>query len=229
MRAIILAGGRGRRLLPYTVIIPKPLFPVGEKAILEIVIGQLAGAGITSVTIATGYMGELIEAYFGNGDRFGIPITYSRERTVLGTAGPISLIEDISGDFLVMNGDVLTTMNYQDFITFHKKGDSIATICGYTKEVQSSLGILEVDENNSLRAYKEKPVTKYLVSTGVYCFRPEVLSYLTKGERIDLPELISNLLTAKERIVIYEMKGKWFDIGTEEDLHKAIEFWESFK
>jgi NDP-mannose synthase len=227
MKAIILAGGKGRRLHPFTTTIPKPLFPVGEKSVLQIIIEQLREAGITDITIAIGYLGELIEAYFRDGKKLGVSIKYSREYKPLGTAGPISLVDDISDDFLVMNGDVLTTMDYKDLLKYHKTHSKIATICCYTKKVQSSLGIVQTDSNNIVKDYLEKPITYHLVSAGIYCFKPAVRSYIEKEERIDLPDFIMRLKENGHDVISYNLTGHWFDIGTKEDLQKATEFWES--
>lgn len=227
MKAIILAGGKGRRLRPFTTTIPKPLFPVGEKPILQIIVEQLKAADITEITIAIGYLGELIEAYFRDGSRFGVSIAYSREYTPLGTAGPISLVGGLHEDFLVMNGDVLTTLNLRDLTEYHREHGKMATICCYEKEVQSSLGIIRVDSKGAVSDYIEKPVTKYLVSTGIYCFRPAVTELMERGEKLDLPDLVMRLKVSGSDVMAYKLKGMWFDIGTREDLELATEYWAS--
>jgi len=227
MKAIILAGGKGRRLHPFTTTIPKPLFPVGNKSILQIIIEQLRGSGITDITISIGYLGELIEAFLGNGKKYGVSIKYCREDEPLGTAGPIALIEDLNTDFLLMNGDVLTTMDFKGFIEYHRSHSKIATICCYRKKVQSTLGIVKVNNNNIVTDYLEKPVTHHLVSAGIYCFKSTVQSHIEKGERIDLPELIMRLRGKGHDVISYYLTGHWFDIGTREDLEEAVEFWAS--
>lgn len=140
MRAVILAGGRGTRLAPYTTILPKPLMPIGDKPILDIVIRQLRHYGFTDITLAVGYLAELLMAYFGNGDRFGVNIQYSREEQPLGTAGPIALVDGLVEPFLVMNGDVLTTLNFRELMAYHRSSDAIATIATYSRSVKIDLG-----------------------------------------------------------------------------------------
>jgi NDP-sugar pyrophosphorylase family protein len=225
MKAIILAGGKGRRLAPFTETIPKPLFPVGEKTILEIIVNQLLKADVKRMTFAVGYLAELIQAYFGDGRKFGVSIDYARESKPLGTAGPLYLLKNRKENFLVMNGDVLTTMNFKDLFRFHEKSKAIATICCYKKKVKSSLGVVEVDEKDHLKNYKEKPVFNHLVSTGIYCFNPRVAKYLKKSEHIDLPDLMLRLISAGEKVRVYHVKGEWFDIGTPDDYARAVDFW----
>lgn len=225
MKAIILAGGKGRRLAPFTETIPKPLFPVGEKTILEIIIGQLRQAKVKNLTFAVGYLAELIQAYFKDGKKFGVSINYAIERKPLGTAGPLHLLKNKKESFLVMNGDVLTTMDFKDLFSFHKKSKAVATICCYNKKVKSSLGVVEIDEKDCLRDYKEKPVFSHLVSTGIYCFNPKVAKYLKKDEHIDLPDLMLRLINAGEKVKVYHVKDHWFDIGTPDDYARAVDFW----
>ena len=225
MKAVILAGGKGKRLAPFTVTIPKPLVPVGEKAILEIIVNQLREANIKKLKFAVGYLAELIEAYFGDGSKFGVSIEYSREDKPLGTAGPVRLLVGEKEDFLVMNGDVLADMKFEEFLNFHKRSGSIATICCYEKTSRSSLGIVETDNNGFLKDYREKPVTTNLVSTGIYCFKPPVAEHIKEGECIDLPDLMRRLIDSGEKIGVYLMKDEWFDIGTFEDHAKAQEYW----
>jgi NDP-sugar pyrophosphorylase family protein len=178
MRAVILAGGKGTRLLPYTTVIPKPLMPVGDRPILELIIRQLKHYGFSRVTMAVGHLAELIEAYFGNGNKYGIKIDYSREDEPLGTIGSLSLIDTLDTTFLVMNGDVLTNLDYLKLVDFHKKNQAVATIASYNKEVKVDLGILEMDEGFELKDYIEKPTFKYDVSMGIYVFEPEILSFI---------------------------------------------------
>lgn len=222
MRAIILAGGKGTRLYPYTNVLPKPLMPVGEKPILEIIIKQLKKYGFNKITIATGHLAELIEVYFGNGKKMGVKINYSREEISLGTAGPLSLIKDISSDFIVMNGDILTSLDFSLLMEYHKsEPKSIATIAVYQKEVKINLGVLEFDKNNILKDYIEKPAMKYKVSTGIYVFNKKILKYLPINQHLDFPELIKTLISKKEKIKTYIFKDCWFDIGNPDDYQLA--------
>ncbi len=164
MKAVILAGGRGTRLAPYTTILPKPLMPVGDKPILDIVINQLRYYGYTDITLAVGYLSELLMAYFGDGSRFGVRIQYSHEDQPLGTAGPIALIDNLDEPFLVMNGDLLTTLNFADLMQYHRAGNAAATITTYQRSVKIDLGVIEYDDHKHLARYIEKPTHHYNVS-----------------------------------------------------------------
>ena len=222
MKAILLAGGKGTRLAPYTTILPKPLMPIGDQPILEIVIRQLAYAGFTDITLAVGHLAELIKAYFGDGSKLGVQLTYSREETPLGTAGPISLVPGIDDVFLVMNGDLLTTIDYKALLAYHRARGAIATLTAYPREEKIDLGVLYSDGDNWLTDYVEKPTYQYHVSTGIYVFDPGILSYIPVGQRLDLPDLILNLLKQQQKVNIYKFEGYWLDIGHPADYEKAI-------
>jgi NDP-sugar pyrophosphorylase family protein len=223
MKTVILAGGRGTRLEPYTVVLPKPLMPVGDRAILEILIGQLRHFGITDLVIAVGYLGELIEAYFGDGSKFGVNITYSREHEPLGTVGPLGLIEGLEEPFLVMNGDLLTNLDYRVLWDAHLNGGGVCTIAMYRRRVQISLGVMEVDDAGRVVDYVEKPTYDYRVSMGVYVFDPEVLEYIEPGKHLDFPDLIKALLRDGKEVVGFPFDGYWLDIGRHEDYAQAME------
>lgn len=227
--AVILAGGRGRRLHPFTTTIPKPLFPLGEKPILQIIIEQLKESDISDFIISLGYLGGLIEAYFGDGKNTDCRIQYVRETNPLGTAGPISILPPMKNDYILMNGDVLSTINFKEAIQFHKKNKCTMTVCTYQKVTKSSLGILEIDSNNSITNYLEKPENKYIVSSGIYVLSPEVNKYLGENEKIDLPELVMRLIKEKETVKAFPISGDWFDIGTPDDLNKALDYYEKKK
>ena len=158
MQAIIMAGGEGRRLHPYTTILPKPLMPIGNIPILELILRQLKYYGFDQITLAVGYLAELLQAYFGSGERWGIDITYSREKMNLGTIGPLSLINELQDSFLVMNGDILTDLDYKALFDFHQRSDQLVTIASFTKQIQIDLGVLQTEEQNFLIDYVEKPV-----------------------------------------------------------------------
>jgi NDP-mannose synthase len=222
MRAVILAGGKGTRLAPYTAVLPKPLMPIGEMSILEIVIRQLAQHGIHDITLAVGYLSELLMAYCGNGEKFGVKLGYSREEQPLGTAGPISLIHDLDETFLVMNGDLLTTIDYRAMWTYHKKRGAIATVASYCREVKIDLGVIEA-ENGWVKDYIEKPTYQYAVSTGIYIFEPDVLKFMEHGQRLDLPELVLRLVRAGQKVNIYNFDGYWLDIGRHDDYDTAVQ------
>jgi len=222
MRAVILAGGRGTRLAPYTAVLPKPLMPVGEMPILEIVIRQLAYHGIGNITLAVGYLAELLMAYCGDGSKFGVKLNYSREEQPLGTAGPISLISDLDETFLVMNGDLLTTINYTAMWNYHRERSAIATLASYRRQVKIDLGVIE-SQDGWLKDYIEKPTYHYAVSTGIYIFEPEVLKFVEHAQRLDLPDLVLRLVRAGHPVNIFNFDGYWLDIGRHDDYDAAVQ------
>lgn len=224
-RAIILAGGEGARLRPYTAVIPKPLMPIGDRPVLDIVIRQLRAAGIERVTIATGYLAELIEAFFSDGSGYGVSIDYCREREPLGTAGALSIIDGLVEPFLVMNGDVLTEMDYRHFVAGHIASGAAATIATTRRSVAVSLGVMHFDAPGSpdrVTDYIEKPTLHYDVSMGVYCFDPRVLTHMERGVRLDFPDLVLRLLAAGETVLAARPGGFWLDLGRHEDYEQAI-------
>jgi NDP-sugar pyrophosphorylase family protein len=226
VRAVILAGGKGTRLAPYTTVLPKPLMPVGDMPILEILLRQLRRAGVRDVTISVGYLGSLLEAYFGDGSRWGMKITYSREEEPLGTAGPIALVPDLTDPFLVMNGDLLTTLDFGEIVRVHRKGGAIATAGLFRKEVEIDLGVVETDDESRIRKYIEKPTLSYEVSVGIYVMQAEVLRYITAGQHLDLPELVRRLAEEGHTVLGHRFTGQWLDIGRHDDLAAAVDLLE---
>lgn len=222
MRAVILAGGKGRRLAPYTTVFPKPLMPIGDIPILEVVVRQLKRAGMDDITIAVGYLAELLMAYFGDGRKWGLRIGYSREEQPLGTAGPLRLVEGLDQTFLAMNGDLLTSLDYRAMLEHHRACGAVATMATFQREVNIDLGVLDVDEERWVRGYTEKPTFQYLVSTGIYLFEPAVLDYIPRHERLDMPDLIRRLLEAGQRVSAYLFQGLWLDIGRPDDYERAV-------
>lgn len=220
-RAVILAGGKGTRLAPFTTVFPKPLMPLGETPILEVVLRQLADAGFGHVTLAVGHLAELIEAFFGGGSKLGLAIDYSREDQPLGTAGPLALIEGLAEPFLVMNGDVLASIEYGAFLDGHIASGATASIVTAIRETRIDFGIVEVDDSGDVCGYVEKPRHEYAVSTGVYAFSPAVLPFIEPGLRLDFPDLILRLLTAGERVRAVPFDGYWLDIGRHDDFARA--------
>jgi len=223
-RAVILAGGLGTRLRPYTTVLPKPLMPVGDRPILDIVVRQLARAGFDRITIATGYLGELIEAFFGDGSRHDIPIDYFREDEPLGTVGALSLIDGLEHDFLVMNGDILTDMDYSALLERHREGGQAATIAAHRRDVQVSLGVMRFGQNADttlVTDYVEKPILSYVVSMGVYCFSPRVREHIPTGQRLDFPDLILRLIASGETVRAWPSEDHWLDIGRPDDYEQA--------
>lgn len=229
IRAVILAGGQGTRLEPYTTVLPKPLMPLGEYPIMEVLIRQLQHYGIIRVTIAVGYLSHLIRAYFEDGSRFGLEIDYSLEEKPLGTAGPISLVSGLDRTFLVMNGDLLTTLDYRELIEYHRRSEAALTVALHTVEYQLPLGYVECDENNAITDYIEKPTHRYAVSMGLYVAEPLVLDYLAPNEHLDIPELVHRLIENDQKVVGYPNDAFWLDIGRHEEYQKALDLFEDMK
>jgi NDP-sugar pyrophosphorylase family protein len=223
MRAVILAGGKGTRLAPYTTVLPKPLMPIGEMPILEIVIRQLQKHGFDDLTLAVGYLAELLMAYCGDGSKFGVQLDYSREEQPLGTAGPIALIPNLNDTFLVMNGDLLTTIDYGGMLKHHRERGALATVACYQRDVKIDLGVIDVDSDNWVANYIEKPTYHYAVSMGIYFFEPAILKYIPLNQRMDLPELILKLLKEGQKVNVFNFEGYWLDIGRHDDYERAIE------
>jgi NDP-sugar pyrophosphorylase family protein len=221
MKAIVLAGGKGTRLVPYTRIIPKPMMPIGDKAILEIMLYQMRRAGIDEVILTVGHLAGLMRAYFQDGTQLGVHIDYSLEDHPLGTAGPLGLINGLNETFMVCNGDVLTTLNLQDFIDFHKQNEGIATIASHQRQINIDLGVIQVNGDYSIVGYQEKPTLDYLVSMGIYIFEPAVLGYIPKGQYLDFPDLIKILIGEKKKVVAYPFGGYWADLGRADDYEQA--------
>jgi NDP-sugar pyrophosphorylase family protein len=223
MRALILAGGKGTRLLPYTAVLPKPLMPVGDTPILEIIIRQLKKYNISEIILSVGHMAGLIETFFGDGKRFGVTITYSMETEPLGTAGPIALIPDFTSTLLVMNGDVLTSMNYRNLIEYHKQNKAEMTVGMSTQSYQNPLGYVEHNESNVITNYVEKPVYQHDVSMGIYVMEPKILRYIEKGKHMDIPELVNILIAHKQKVVGYHCNDYWLDMGKHDNYNKVNE------
>ena len=222
MKAVILAGGKGTRLKPYTTAFPKPLMPIGDKPILEIVIRQLKSYGFDKIIMAVGHLAELIMTFFNDGSKYGIKIKYTREDQPLGTAGPLALMkEELNETFLMMNGDVLTALDYSDLVNYHKRNGAIATIALKNRGVKIDFGVVELKDSNSIVGYNEKPKIDYLVSMGVYVFEPRVLEYIRPNEYLDFPDLIKELLSNGETVKGYVYEGYWLDIGRPDDYERA--------
>lgn len=230
MNAIILAGGKGTRLKPYTTVLPKPLMPIGDMPILEIVVRQLKYYGCKRIVLAVGYLKELLIAFFNGTNRFNMDINFSFEEKPLGTAGPIKLIDEklIGDNFIVMNGDVLTDLNFSDFFEFHKDNGALCTIASYNKHVNINLGVIEL-ANGNLTDYIEKPTFNFTVSMGIYAFKKEILNFIPKNEYLDFPDLIKKLLKENKKVLNYPFNNFWLDIGTPSDFEIATETFEHNK
>lgn len=223
MRAIVLAGGRGTRLRPYTVVLPKPLMPIGEYPILEVIVRQLAGCGFDHVTLAVNHQAEIIQAFFGHGEKWGIHIDYSLEKVPLSTMGPLRLVADLPQDFLVMNGDVLTDLDYAALYRHHVERRSIFTISAFTREERSEYGVLEVDHGERLVGFHEKPVTLREVSMGVYVVSRRVLDLIPEGRPYGFDHLMLDLIASGQSPSVRRYAGYWLDIGRHEDYLQAID------
>jgi len=228
-KAIILAGGKGTRLAPYTTVFPKPLMPINDHPILEVVIRQLASYGFNDLTIAVGHLAELIEAFFGDGEKFGVKIEYSREEKPLGTAAPLKIIKNLPETFLVMNGDVLTTLDYKKLIQNHMENGGMITVAMHQKEINIDLGVMEFDSDKVLTNYTEKPTLEYQVSMGIYVFNKDALRYIPEDSYFDFPDLIQKLLKNGEKVVCYPSDDYWLDIGRNVDYQKANKEFAKYK
>jgi NDP-mannose synthase len=223
MRVVILAGGKGVRLAPLTDVIPKPLVPVGGLPIMEVVIRQLRYFGFRHVTLAVGYMADLIRAYFQDGAKWGLKIDYSDESEPLGTAGPLSLIDGLSDTFLVMNADVLTNLNYRELLDYHKHHGAIATVSANERQVSIDLGVIIKNGGYRIKDYIEKPSYSHMVSMGIYVFEPQILEFIPRNQYLDFPDLVKNLLQVGQSVNYYPFDGYWLDIGRYDDYAKASE------
>jgi NDP-sugar pyrophosphorylase family protein len=221
MKAVVLAGGKGGRLAPYTRILPKPLMPIGDMPILEVILLQLKAAGIHEIVLCVGQLAELLRAFFQDGSQLGLHIIYSFEECPLGTAGPIALVDGLDETFVVMNGDVLTTLDLRALIDFHREQKAGATIAAHYRQSKIDLGVIQKDGGYRITGYIEKPVYNYLVSMGIYVFEPAVLPHILRGAYLDFPDLVQKLMTAGERLVAYTFDGYWEDLGRPDDYERA--------
>lgn len=222
MKAVILAGGKGKRLAPYTTVFPKPLMPIGDIPILEVVLRQLKAHGCEHITLAVGHLAELLRTFFGDGNKLGMKIDYSVEDKPLGTAGPLALIEGLQEPFFVMNGDILTDLDFTALYKYHIQRGAAATIATYERTVKIDFGVLEPDSDGFIANYIEKPSYDYRVSMGIYVFDPFVLQYIERGKYFDFPDLVKHLIREGKKVASYPFLGYWLDIGRPEDYERAI-------
>ena len=223
IQAVLLAGGQGSRLRPYTTVLPKPLLPVGELPIAEIMIRQLRHFGIKDIVISTGHLAGLIETYFHDGRKWGVRIKYVREDKPLGTAGALKLISGLAEDFLVMNGDILTDLDYTKLRKFHRQQKAVATIACQQRVVKSDFGVIKFDHKNALLNYLEKPEQRSFVSMGINVLNKKCLDHIGRYEALGMPDLMLRLKNAAERVSCYTTSGLWLDLGRREDLESAQE------
>ena len=226
VRVVILAGGKGTRLKPYTKVLPKPLVPIGEMPILEVVLRQLKSFGFEKVTLSVNHLADLIRAFFGDGSQLGLDISYCIEDKPLGTAGSISIAKNLTDTFLVMNGDLLTTIDYDAMVQSHIDSGAVATIAVFPREVKVDFGVLEIGPNRELLDYSEKPKFNYFVSMGVNVFEKSVLEFIPQGRYLDMPTLMMNLKNTGKTVLTYNSDCEWLDIGRADDYEIAIKAFE---
>ena len=221
MQAIILAGGQGTRLRPYTVSLPKPLVPIGDHPIIDIVLRQLKTAGFEDVVISTGHLSDLVQAYCGDGSKWRLRVRYVREEHPLSTAGPLRLIEGLEENFLVVNGDILTSLKFEAIWRDHLDSHPIATLGICQRHMAVDFGVVELGEENELKRYTEKPRLEYHVAMGINVLNRKCITYIKPGEALGLPELYLRMQTAGETLKCYVSKDFWLDIGRPEDYQSA--------
>ena len=228
-RAIILAGGKGTRLRPYTIVLPKPLMPIGEYPILEVVIRQLVSHSFDHITITVNHQAELIKAFFGDGSKWDVKIDYSMEDEPLGTMGPLRLITDLPDNFLVMNGDILTDLNYSSFFERHQSKNNLFTISSYLRSHLVDYGVLKKNNDNILTGFHEKPEKNYEVSMGIYMINKRIVKYIPKNKEFGFDHLMLEMIKNKKPIKINTYNGYWLDIGRPDDYIQAIEEFTNMK
>lgn len=222
IRAVILCGGKGTRLRPYTTVLPKPLMPLGDRPILEIVIKQLKQSGIKKITLCVGHLAELIRAFFGDGEKLGVEISYAMEEKPLGTVGPLAYVDDLGENFIVMNGDILTDLDPNQLIDLHLKNEAELTIATHERTHQIDFGVLETDQNTGrINKFIEKPTRNYEVSMGIYLMNRSVLNTFKPGDYFGFDHLVLSLLDNERAIQRHLHRGYWLDIGRIDDYEKA--------
>jgi NDP-sugar pyrophosphorylase family protein len=229
VKAVILAGGKGTRLRPFTAVLPKPLVPLGDMPVLEIVIRQLRHHGFRELVVCAGHLAQLIMAFFGDGRRFGVSIEYSVEDEPLGTAGPLARLRGLDDDFLVLNGDLLTSLSFSRLLAFHREQRADATIGVHRRRIEIDFGVVELDSEQRLARYTEKPVIEHDVSMGVNALSPRALRFVPPGKRLDIPELMTRIRDGGGRVLGYREDCYWLDIGRAPDYEAAQNEFESKK
>lgn len=227
LKAIILAGGKGTRLQPFTINFPKPLMPLGDRPVLEVLMERLVAHGITDITISLGHMAELIKAYFEQKPQWKekIRLRFVQESVPLGTAGALLLVPNLQQTFIVMNGDLLTDINFNDLLDFHRQSSATLTIAAHRREIKIDLGVLAVNDARRVTGYKEKPISSLEVSMGIYVYEPRALQWVRPGEPLDFPDLVLRLIAAGEPVCAYPSQCQWLDIGRPDDYRQAQELY----
>ncbi len=228
-RTVILAGGLGTRLMPYTVVLPKPLMPIGDYPILEVIIRQLAQHDFDHITLAVNHQADLFKAFFADGSRWGVKIDYSMEDKPLSTMAPLQLIDDLPENFLVMNGDILTDLNFSSLYEYHVTNGNIFTISSHIREHKIDYGVLEVNEKRCLAGFLEKPMKTFEVSMGVYMMNKSALDFIPHRKTYGFDSLMRDFLAAKECVAVHSHTGIWLDIGRPDDYMEAIDCFDSMK
>ncbi len=221
MMAVILAGGKGIRLKPFTMVIPKPLLPIGDLPIVEVVIRQIAATGIKRVALMLGHMAQLFIGTFGDGSRWGVDIEYYIEEEPLGTAGSLRLLKDPEENLLVMNADILTTLDYKEIIEHHRACDAWGTIAVTRRKAHIDYGVIIKTKEGLLAEYREKPVLEYDVSMGINVLSSGSLSFIPTDRKYDIPDLMTALMSGGKKVACYETECYWQDIGRFEDYERA--------
>ena len=223
MKAVIMAGGQGRRLAPYSTVLPKALMPIGDISIIEIIIRQLERSGFKEIIIATGYLSELIIAYFSQRKKINISLSFSKEKSPMGTFGALSKIKNLGRKaFFVLNGDVLTTINYNKLYKFHNDNKAVMTVAVQRRTINVDYGVIEVSKKNQIVKHSEKPKIKLQVGMGINVVSPSVMKYLNKNEKIDFPDVLKRLTADKQKVIAYLSNDYWMDIGRPDDYAKAV-------
>jgi NDP-sugar pyrophosphorylase family protein len=223
MRAVLLAGGPGQRLRPYTTVIPKPLVPVGDRPIMEHIVRRLHACGARHVDVCLGHLGELIQTYFLQATSLpsDLELVWHWEDQPLGTAGALKVVEDLQETFIAMNGDILTTLDYGDLMRFHRGRGAALTVAMHARRVEIDLGVIE-SSDGYITGYREKPSLEYDVSMGIYVYEPRALAYIPDGP-FQFPELVLTLLAAGEEVAAYRSEAEWYDVGTFDELERATD------
>jgi NDP-sugar pyrophosphorylase family protein len=223
MKAVILAGGKGRRLRPFSVVFPKPLAPIGDRPVIEHLIRYLARFGVNEVTLCVDYLAELLRAFLDSRHDLlqSVKLSYVRDEKPGGTAGPLAAIDGLDETFLVTNGDLVTDLDLTAMLEHHRRSGAVLTIAAYARRTQLPYGLLQADEAGRVRAYEEKPTLVHEVSMGIYLYEPAALRFIPRGEYLDFPQLVQKLLAAGERVARFRWEGYWMDIGNPDDYAQA--------
>lgn len=223
MKAVILAGGKGRRLRPFSVVFPKPLAPIGDRPVIEHLIRYLARYGVTDVTLCVDYLAELLRAFLDSRHDLQqkVRLSYVRDEKPGGTAGPLAAIDGLDSTFLVTNGDLVTDLDLAAMLEHHRRSGAVLTIAAFARKTQLPYGLLEANDAGLLTGYREKPVLAHDVSMGIYLYEPAVLRHIPRGRYLDFPELVLKLLAAGERVSRFRWNGYWMDIGNPDDYAQA--------